>query len=193
MSKVCPVRLIPQAIEVLHEVLYYSLPFQPGVRSTPPVLLPSNRDTQWPDRGVRKTRKTIFTTVLLYPPCLTLSLIFAGRSFVSSIFLFIVIKGPGFASHCFTSDILLFGSVYLLDLRSCCGQQRIKQKTREAWNQSVLANFFFFSRQRIVFTWCSPCMSSAAILFCIYHKMLQSFNSFLSNFNHFISELMNSR
>lgn len=67
-SKVGQLKLTPRATEVLQEVL---TTWHPGVRST---LLSSYCDTQWPDRGARKERKTIFPTfnasssLILSPP-----------------------------------------------------------------------------------------------------------------------------
>lgn len=91
---------------------------------------------------------------------------------------------PGFALHRFTISILAFGSVR-------CGLQQIKQE--EAWNQSIFLRIFsslsFFFKRRIVFTCCSPCMSSAAILFCIYHTLLSLLILLSLTFGRFVLEL----
>lgn len=72
--------------------------------------------------------------------------------------------------------------------------RQIKRRTKEGVepNRSRKLFRFDFFWQRIVLTWCFPRMSSAAIWFYIDHTLLQSCNSFLCNFNRFISELMNS-
>lgn len=101
-------RQTSRAIEVLREVLYHCPPLQPGVRSTPPVLLPSERDIQWPVGGARKKRKTIFPTFMPFPPYLTsASSVLQGGVFISSLIYRLNVRGPGFASHCFTIGLVL--------------------------------------------------------------------------------------
>lgn len=59
-------------------------------------------------------------------------------------------------------------------------------------SKHFFANLFlslFFFKRRIVFTCCSPCMSSAAILFCIYHTLLSLLILLSLTFGRFVLEL----
>lgn len=99
-------RQTSRAIEVLREVLYHCPPLQPGVRSTPPVLLPSERDIQWPVGGARKKRKTIFPTFMPFPPYLTsASSVLQGGVFISSLIYLLNVRG--LALHRIASPLVL--------------------------------------------------------------------------------------
>lgn len=58
-------------------------------------------------------------------------------------FFFYFLKGPGFASHCFSIGVLLLA---LLELGSCRGQQRIKQEVGGVKHLHVLANAIFLRK-----------------------------------------------
>lgn len=149
------------------------LPWKPGVRSAPPTLTSNLMPI-----GLRE----------VFPPTIGFILFYVGwgGDFIFPPRFCWIFFQRALALHRIASPLALcfwFGR---------CGQQRIKLKSRQAWSNNVLPGlcffFCFFSWPRNVFTWCSPCMLSSAILFYMYnHKLLQSFN-----FNCFISKLLES-
>lgn len=151
-SEVGLVRQIPRAIEVLHKVLNTD----PLITLT--TVIPSGLTEVWGRKG-----KPSFQRLCYFLPASLSSILQGGFLFY---FLFSVVEGAWLCIALLHHWRSAFGSVYPLEFGSRRGQQRIKQRTREVWNENVLADVCFFG-QRNVFTWCTPCMSSAAILFYI--------------------------